>query len=593
MPEEFWRQVVDRFAAAHSDTLLLAEAFWLMEAYFVRTLGMHRVYNSAFMNFLKNEDNAKFRSSIKNILQFNPEILKRFVNFMNNPDEETAVAQFGKDDKYFGICTLMVTLPGLPMFGHGQVEGFAEKYGMEYRRAYWDETPDEHLVLRHEGEIFPLMRKRYLFAEVEQFLFYDFYTPEGWVNEDVIAYSNYFGGERCLVVYHNKFAETAGWIKTSVSFLSKNSEGDRLVKNNLGQGLKLTPNGNYYTIFRQHSTGLEYIRNSVELFEKGLYVELKAYETIVFLDFREVEDDDRRIYTQLAALLQGKGVPSIDNTLRRHFFNPLLGPFKELVNFDVLQQLKTAAADTQSNDLQSTADLLAKIEERLYVFLKAVQESTKGSSDPGPSQIALQLHRKLEGFVTLQTRNIDIQEMLGWIAQEVHEIDFVWFFVHQVGRVMKNTDAEQVWQLLEDWRLVEEIAALLTSFGSSPEEVPQLMDLLKLMIRWQEWWKWDEKDNGKQWIDTFFHDPDVMKVLKVNRDNHTIWFHKESGEELISRLFFMAIFGLSCSVWDSDREIKNNLVMYFRLLQRMQVGLYQSGYRLESFIKILKETLSP
>ena len=31
-------------------TLLLAEAFWLMEGYFVRTLGMHRVYNSAFMN---------------------------------------------------------------------------------------------------------------------------------------------------------------------------------------------------------------------------------------------------------------------------------------------------------------------------------------------------------------------------------------------------------------------------------------------------------------------------------------------------------------------------------------------------------------
>ena len=39
-------------------TLLLAEAFWLMEAYFVRTLGMHRVYNSAFMIMLRDEDNA-------------------------------------------------------------------------------------------------------------------------------------------------------------------------------------------------------------------------------------------------------------------------------------------------------------------------------------------------------------------------------------------------------------------------------------------------------------------------------------------------------------------------------------------------------
>src|SRR4030042_5861037 len=95
----------------------------MMEGYFVRSLGMHRVYNSAFMHMLKAEDNAKYRASIKNVLEYDSEILKRFVNFMNNPDEETAVAQFGKDDKYFGAAIMMVTMPGLPMFGHGQLEG--------------------------------------------------------------------------------------------------------------------------------------------------------------------------------------------------------------------------------------------------------------------------------------------------------------------------------------------------------------------------------------------------------------------------------------------------------------------------------------
>ena len=66
---------------------------------------MHRVYNSAFMNMLRNEENAKYRLIMKNTLEFDPEILKRYVNFMNNPDERTAVDQFGKGDKYFGICT--------------------------------------------------------------------------------------------------------------------------------------------------------------------------------------------------------------------------------------------------------------------------------------------------------------------------------------------------------------------------------------------------------------------------------------------------------------------------------------------------------
>ena len=218
MPVEFWREVVDRVAQEAPDTLLLAEAFWLMEGYFVRTLGMHRVYNSAFMNMLRDEKNQEYRLVIKNTIEFDPEILKRYVNFMNNPDEHTAVEQFGKGDKYFGICTLMATLPGLPMFGHGQLEGFTEKYGMEYRQAYWDEQPDEYLVKRHEREIFPLLRQRYLFAEAQSFRLYDFFSGEGHVNEDVFAYSNRSGAERALVVYHNRFASTRGWIRTTTGF---------------------------------------------------------------------------------------------------------------------------------------------------------------------------------------------------------------------------------------------------------------------------------------------------------------------------------------------------------------------------------------
>ncbi len=105
---------------------------------------------------------------------------------------------------------MMVTLPGLPMFGHGQIEGFSEKYGMEYRYAKWDEQPDRDLIQRHEREIFPLMKRRHLFADVKNFLLYDFFTPEGSVNENVFAYSNRAGDERALVVYNNKYESGKG-----------------------------------------------------------------------------------------------------------------------------------------------------------------------------------------------------------------------------------------------------------------------------------------------------------------------------------------------------------------------------------------------
>ncbi|QTQ13027.1 alpha-amylase [Treponema parvum] len=313
IPQEFWREVVDRVAKEVPDTLLLAEAFWMMEGYFVRTLGMHRVYNSAFMNMLKKEENQKYRDTVKNTLSFDPQVLKRFVNFMNNPDEETAVAQFGKGDKYFGVCTLMVTMPGLPLFGHGQIEGFEEKYGMEYTKAYKHEVPDEGLIERHRKVIFPLMKKRYLFAQIDDFLFFDVWNGS-FVNENIFAYSNRCGDEKAVVFYNNKYDRAFGTIKQSVPYaVNTGGEGEvQMRSRSIGEGLGLSSEQGRYCIFRDLSSGLWYVRESSDICENGLFVSLNGFETQVLLDIREVSDAADGKWGILCRSLAGKGVPDLE-----------------------------------------------------------------------------------------------------------------------------------------------------------------------------------------------------------------------------------------------------------------------------------------
>jgi glycosidase len=376
-PHEFWREVVDRVAAEVPDTLLLAEAFWLMEGYFVRTLGMHRVYNSAFMNMLKMEENAKYRQTVKNVLEFNPEILKRFVNFMNNPDERTAIDQFGKEGKYIGAAVLLVTMPGLPMIGHGQIEGFREKYGMEYRRAYWEEEPDEHLIRVHEEKIFPLMRRRYLFSGSANFVFYDFFAGNS-VNEDVFAYSNRFGRERGIVVYHNRFGDTKGWIRTSTPFAVKNAAGEtELRRTTLGEALEFHPDGSRYYLFREYNSGLEYLRTGREMAEQGLYVELGAYEYQAFLDFREITDDEYGNWGKLWHRLEHRPVPSIEAELKEVKYEGLLAPFRSLL--DALLPHVDVLVGPPSRRL---TDLLALLTDRLSPYLAAVETFTGRKGAP-------------------------------------------------------------------------------------------------------------------------------------------------------------------------------------------------------------------
>src|ERR1039457_2606296 len=378
MPHEFWREVVDRVAAEVPGTLLLAEAFWLMEGYFVRTLGMHRVYNSAFMNMMRDEENAKYRSVIKNTLEYDPDIMKRYVNFMSNPDERTAIDQFGKGDKCFGVAVLMATLPGLPMFGHGQIEGFTEKYGMEYQRPRYDESPNPWMVERHEREIAPLLKRRRLFAESGNFRLYDFFHDSGNVDENVFAYSNRRGDERALVVYNNRYGETRGFLDWSAAYADKGA--NQLRQQRLREGLGLSDNSSAVLAWRDSLTGLEYLRRASNITERGLNLNLHAYQCHVFLDWRELRSTAQYPWDRLCDYLNGRGVPNLDDALVNLELRPVhdalrkqLEPSIVRLFADVAEHPRALSAGMNKVIERDRSDFFEQVWTRCESFLRTAQ----------------------------------------------------------------------------------------------------------------------------------------------------------------------------------------------------------------------------
>jgi hypothetical protein len=535
MPAEFWREVVDRVAHEVPDTLLLAEAFWLMEGYFVRTLGMHRVYNSAFMNMLKREENANFRTVIKNVLEYEPRILKRFVNFMNNPDEEPAVAQFGEGDKYFGVCLLMSTLPGLPMFGHGQIEGLAEKYGMEFARARQDERPKAWFVERHEREIFPLLKKRYLFADVAHFFMYDFVTPDGHVNEDVFAYSNRVGGERALVVYQNRYAETRGWVKRTVGF--NDGKGAVVVKT-LADGLGLSTLPHSYVVFRELVTGLEFLRKNREVLERGVYVELAAFKYHVFLDFREVTHTTREPYADLELELAGRGVPSIDEALIDLAFRPLHKSAHIAFGAAHLAYLATGWDDGSVREAVSEAFL-----EKLgwmfdgLTFMRGVFEPDESVMRLSKARLAAALrllHESAagdEGIIsTWRTQLAESFDALG-AAGGARSLLLVWLHIDLMRTIAQQIDPDRrPGSVVTEWHLHRVIVRALCDGGAREEDAERRATLLKLLAV-------HPPHAGRRLglaVRDWLKDHEVGAYLQVHLAQDVLWFNRERLEELVS-----------------------------------------------------------
>jgi hypothetical protein len=622
-PEEFWREVVDRIAQEQPDTLLLAEAFWLMEGYFVRTLGMHRVYNSAFMNMLRDEKNAEYRLVIKNTLEFDTEILKRYVNFMNNPDERTAVDQFGKGDKYFGVCVLMSTMPGLPMFGHGQIEGFTEKYGMEYRRAYWEETLDSFLVERHEREIFPLLRKRWLFTDVTNFLLYDFYTLEGFVNEDVFAYSNRtYDNHPSLVIYHNKFASTRGWIRSSAAFSMKNDQGDKmLVQKTIAEGLGLDNQEDLFCIFRDQISGLEYIRSTKEIFEKGLYFELDAYKYHVYTGFKQFPDNEWRQYVQLADYLNGAGVPSIEEALREIFLQPVHQPFRQLVNKGFFQWILENRVEgaPDSRDIKKIDLVLDEAEQKLLIFLREIKHLSQGSGNE--LDLVSSTRQKLEALMKLPTLDRYVKDFDSRKHQRIiHYLNqrlsggtpfwsplLGWLFSHEIGAITTQIGQEEIsrsW--IDEWLFGKILASTFVDMDFDENEAWRKVSLVRILIGHQNWYKTEKKKDRAFFIlQSWLRDGEIQQYLEINRYQGILWFNKEAFEDLLwwmNAVAFIDIFSLEMQKDNGERirskqptpkqeekQTAANLVECFEVIKKLQKSEDKSDYQLDKLLEASKD----
>ena len=473
----------------------------------------------------------------------------------------------------------MATMPGLPMFGHGQIEGFAEKYGMEYRRAYWDETPDQDLIARHEREIFPLLHRRYLFAEVEHFLLYDFFTETAAVNEDVFAYSNRRGDERALVVYHNRFGETRGWIRSSVGYAEKIGSDRHIRQRTLGEGLELPRDGSAIMRFRDQASGREYLRYANELWDRGLHVPLRAYECRVYLDWSVVRADSGRPWAALAAELGGGGTANLDEALLEIELRPIHQALRGIVNPELARKLaRTAHAAAKSESAERVEEakdvrgtrgepelgahsLLADLESRVSALLEEVgrfRESEGAAAagfkmDPPAkgslSVAAIHFRSRLEAALRLPP--LEGQFAAPWPPEArsvlpsrtpdpanvaVWGTILAWAVIEALGHLVEPaTPNAAAVRLLDVLRLRQALASSFKELGLPEEEAWRAVARIRASFEHPSWYEAVGMLDGRSHPPrlSWLADPEVRWLIGAHEHDGVKWFGREDYMRLI------------------------------------------------------------
>jgi hypothetical protein len=273
-----------------------------------------------------------------------------------------------------------------------------------------------------------------------------------------------------------------------------------------------------------------------------------------------------------------------------------------LVNVSTFHRLMEARV-TRS-DSQPDPAFMDQIEQKVANLLREGKRLSGGSEEE--RVVAREVRRKLEAILRLPT----IASRFPWsttqegkiAAQYIQENQedipstwatlLSWLFVHALGKVVSQTDfIELSRSWMDEWRLGKTIASVLRDLGLEEEAAWKSVTLIKWLTSHQRWFvlKPSGQKPAYQVLESLLKDSEVHQYLQVNRYNDTLWFNKETFEELLRWLMRVAAVEISSDPQRSAHEVVKEMERCYRIIQTLKTAEKKSGYQIEKLVAAARE----
>ncbi|MCK4632519.1 MAG: hypothetical protein KAT79_04570, partial [candidate division Zixibacteria bacterium] len=440
-------------------------------------------------------------------------------------------------------------------------------------------------------EIFPLMRRRSLFSGAENFALYDFNTPEGWVDENVFAYSNRAGDERAIILFNNAYNTTSGWIRISTTINIGSGDEPNHVSKNLGEALAVNTNDGVFYRFRDHRSGLQYVRSGRQLTEEGLFAVLHGYQYHAFVDFQQIDDSDGS-WAQLAHRLGGGGVPNLEYARREMQLEPILTPFRNLMKSDLLRGIATGEDNALDQFEQALQQMLHTV--RDYLQLDIDLESTMKDKDASAAIKALLRDSEHPSPSKAGKAGAEVVGLLADEMKSLTPVMLAWVAIDAIAEVCAPDDTtshhERCLARFDDWllgRILSVQFGELTDLGVDPHADAYLVRILlhkKIELALAP------SEIATALRETLESSP-VRDYLLVNRHDDILWLSKERLERLVSSLLAIELVRVRSgeTIETDDSTTDRRIGAAWRSAGTILIAAEKAGYRVEKMLRLLSQ----
>jgi hypothetical protein len=459
---------------------------------------------------------------------------------------------------------------------------------MEYKRAYYDEIPDHNLINRHEAEIFPLLQKRHMFSQVDNYELYDFFDDHGFINENVIAYSNFQNGERSLVIFNNTYQQASGTIGHTSPKANRDKE---IMTSNIVHALHINTDDKYFYAYTNHRTKLQHLVRGEDILHNGFHFHLNGYEYYALINFNEIYDINGS-YERLYYNLSGKGVYSIDAAMNELNLEPIRNAFASLLNKKIFEEVEEYIGSEKKDQklpdsfIERMADTVSRINS-----LNGININTDSVIENAEENFSAL--KETNHFIKSTTKKKScpkwFKETTSNLPLESYNILMPLFIID----ILYNDElhSRRMFDMLDTYNILYKY---YSAQHFSEDEIYRTIYLVKSLTSQEKLHLWktgnlikNKNESYAIYISDLLFGKNMIAYLNIHDYEGITYFNKENFEELIYWINFLSIKEI---FKDRKIKVKDRLTRIKGLNQFLNAILEKapkSGYE----VKKLKELL--
>jgi len=142
---------------------------------------------------------------------------------------------------------------------------------------------------------------------------------------------------------------------------------------------------------------------------------------------------------------------------------------------------------------------------------------------------------------------------------------------------------------LDEWQFLRIIKDALASLGLDETQLDKTVTALRVMVGEQDWFEFVGQKPLYDIVEHWLADVEVQRILRINRYQETIWFHKEGLEDFLWWMMAVAIIHTASDPKATSVQMVERVIAAYEITLKIKDLAPKSGYQLEKLLSLIKE----